>query len=266
VPPIKDSEQKFVEVREQFQRGEIGLEEAALLLEMTPREARKYLRARGNFGKELVRRYLRVKMFSQEHVMEILSIVISLLLTAVSLTVAFGTLYNSTRMHAESLTDKYISNSYSTFYALDKVAIDHPRVSHLFAGPSYYSAVNKDVKILASKLNPAQLAEARLEERQAASFIFDCFEETVLHYEDAVKRGSDRAVYLKKNLEYFTDNALQNPRLRWFWIKDGGGLSADYDPDTVRIYNERVLLEVGQPSLDIEGPFMEKSSKSLPKK
>lgn len=186
--------------------------------------------------------------------MDLAAIAISI----VSLTTSALSVWMNVRLQHDVSAAQAIQSSYATFYDLDKMALEHKFVSHLFSGPGYYARVKAQIAAALATATPAEKAGYLLEERQAASLVFDYFEETVLQQQQARKSGDDEKLrYLETNLRYFDENALRNPRLLWYWSVKGGDLSSDYDKATVdyfraHVANDASITKLGDPTSPFE--------------
>lgn len=185
--------------------------------------------------------------------MDLAAIVIAI----VSLTTSAFSVWMNVRLQRDVSAEQAIRSSYSTFYELDKMALDHKFVSHLFSGPGYYAKVKLQIARAVSAAKPEERAGYLLEERQAASLVFDYFEETVLQEQQARQSGDDEKLrYLETNLKYFDENALRNPRLLWYWSPTGGDLCSDYDKATLDYFRMHVADDATATKLgDASSPF-----------
>ena len=74
----------------------------------------------------------------------------------------------------------------------------------------------------------------------------------------AVEAGANkRADFLTEVLSYLTGRLLQNPRLLYYWDKDGGNLSVYFEDGTKDHYTKNVLHngKLGKENIDTSGPF-----------
>jgi len=150
--------------------------------------------------------------------------------------------YYSLASHKDVSGIETIRKEYEFYYEFERLEIENWQLSHIFALPEWYDENIKLVSSSLTTLDAGKRAELLLKERAIARFIFTNFEEIMYESRHARQVGdSERAAFLEEVLDYFTDRLLRNPRLLYQWSPDGGKLAADFESDTRKYYDERVL-------------------------
>ena len=175
-------------------------------------------------------------------------------LSFIAILISGISLYISTRHYSEDMENQYIQNTYTTFFAVDKLNIENPKASHLFCLPQDYASVNGLVHGVFLKDTAYSVGEGNLKERSIAMHIFDYYEEITFKIRHAQKFGDyAQEKFLNDELDYFI-RILQNPRLMYQWSK----MKYYYDDKTVMHYNDSILHSRRFPltfAMDSIGPY-----------
>jgi hypothetical protein len=181
---------------------------------------------------------------------------------SLALIVSITSAYYSYRSHADTAGSQLISETYSTFYDLNKKQGENSDLSHMFVAPEDYPATAQLVKESAGEITSQKRAEYQLKEKAIAFYILTVFEQTFYQYQHAKNVGdTERAEFLRAVLDYFTGRLLRNPRLLFYWDKNGGNVSQYYEAETKKYYEEKVLHDPSAPLTvgpDNVGPYVVK--------
>ncbi|HMU09339.1 MAG TPA: hypothetical protein PKC54_04990 [Ferruginibacter sp.] len=176
-------------------------------------------------------------------------------LSILAILISGYSIYISTRQYSEDKESRYIQNTYTTFFAVDRLNIENPKASHLFCLPRDYSIVDSLVHNAFLKDTTNSIEEAILKERSLAMHIFDYYEEITFKIRQAQNFDDDsQARFLNDELDYFI-RILQNPRLLYYWTK----MHFYYDERTVTHYNDSILQSRRFPltfAMDSIGPYV----------
>ena len=182
----------------------------------------------------------------------------SVVISGLALLISAFSVALTVRTHRRTSVATLIDNQYDAFNELAKVRLSNWWLSHLFEVPEQYNEICKMVAQGISVIKPEQRYEMHLKERAMAIYIFQIYENTYYQYKYALDaKDSSRAAFLCDVVNYFTGRLLRNPRLVYFWIEQGGGLSSYFEESTRAHYRKWVLndqeIQVGQ--ADEIGPF-----------
>jgi hypothetical protein len=150
-----------------------------------------------------------------------------------------------------------IKTQYGLFQSLAQTQVQYPMMSHLFVEtPGAYQSQRETIQVATSSSTDAERAKLLLLERALAHYIFTTFEET--YYLSKQARDGERspAPFLDENLQFFDEFLCANPRLRWYWDKKGGQLSAMFAQELRDHYRSIALkaCSTDEPP-DADGPF-----------
>ena len=184
---------------------------------------------------------------------------LSTIIASLALVASITSLYQSSTSQKDSSGTEMIKNQYATYYELGKLEIENPQLSHVFALPGWYDQVTKSVAASVGPLNPIKREELLIKERAMARIIFLHYEDVLYQWKHATKMGdTERAIFLKEVLSYYTGRVLRNPRLLYFWSEKGANLEADFENETREHYNDHVLHNPLRPLKELPdraGPF-----------
>src|ERR1035438_493281 len=108
--------------------------------------------------------------------------VVGTLTGCVALLVSVWSAFLSDKSSKDTSGFQLISETYSTFYDLNKKQADNPKLSHMFVAPEDYRGTALLVQQSAGTLTPEQLAEYLLKEKAISFYIFTVFEESFYQY------------------------------------------------------------------------------------
>lgn len=189
--------------------------------------------------------------------------ILGMITGGLALTVSIISAYSSYRYHVDSTEVQLISSTYNTFYDLNKKQADNSELSHMFVSPEDYKQTAKLVTQSVGILTPEKRAAYLLKEKGISFYIFTAFEQTFYQYQAAVNFGDKkRSEFLKAVLDYFTGRLLRNPRLLYYWDKNGGNVSQYYETETKKYYEDNVPNNPkNNYKEDIYGPYLVTSTK-----
>ena len=174
----------------------------------------------------------------------------------------------SLRTHAESSAANTIWSQYERFSRIVQTQIENSQFSHLFVVPETYPAMLSQVTASVEDLSPQERLRLELQERAMADYILNEFELSFYQINRARPRFDKQSKeFFEEVLAYFTQRLLRNPRLLYYWSRDGGQLCLNYEPSTIEYYERRVLNDPSHPIVmapDPIGPFT--GSLSAPRK
>ncbi len=159
------------------------------------------------------------------------------------------------KRHSDILTSETVAGMYSELANMTKIQAEHPLQSHLFINHAGYNEMVKMIKARNINPDPKQV----LVERAIANRIFNHFAQVVFSYEQARTSGNLHRIKLTNRIRsYYASHLLKNPRLLWYWDKNGGNLSAMQNFHT-RKYYESILskrqISYFNLKIDSKGPF-----------
>jgi hypothetical protein len=168
--------------------------------------------------------------------------------TAAAVVSLLGFVYTTWSSNASS-GHEAIKGLYATYYDISKTELQIPQALHIFMLPGkVYEDVKSQVAVATSKASPSQLAIFKLDERAMADYLFSVFEANLIDYQSSNQIfDHERRKFEKIVVDYFTQHLLRNPRLLYYWNKDGGGLSAEYQKATRDYYDANVLHDPTHP-------------------
>jgi hypothetical protein len=180
------------------------------------------------------------------------ALTVSVVTSAISMTVSYLNYYSQQDIFGREI----VKSQYDIYYALNRIEIEYPQTSHLFALPKWYDGARAQVSKAAGQLDETKKAELKLRERAVARIIFTHYEQTVIQWDEASKAGySERATLMEGDLNYYTRKVLPNPRLRYLWAEKGGDLGSDFIDEVKAHYEKHVLTLPNLKPADPEGPF-----------
>lgn len=146
---------------------------------------------------------------------------------------------------------QFIRDTYNSYLEIDHFQMEHPEAAHEFVTVSDYPSEIIRVKQAFQGLSPSEKAQMRLREEAFAFYLFTCFERLVYATKAPEStRSAELDRFLNKQLKYFTEKVLPNPRLIYFWRDDAG--FQYFDEDTRNYYSEHVPRTLRS---DPIGPF-----------
>ena len=155
----------------------------------------------------------------------------------------------------ESSASDAVKTSYSIFLDMSKMQQQNSKVMHVFALSNVYPEVARRVHAATKDLSDAEKNQLILAERSLADYIFTTFEYSLYEHKVAEQfHDTAKAKFLQEVLDYFTTRQLRNPRLLYYWNRDGGGLSVEYEDWTNKYYDEHVLHDKNQPLVETPDP------------
>lgn len=145
--------------------------------------------------------------------------------------------------HGDSLTSEIISENWQQFLSLHDTSAAFPYHGYLFeVGDEYIKSLKRvqdAIMALPQKERLAVASKSILEERALVRRILSMLEHALYQAAHAEKhKDKTRALFLKDVLHYYTDRALTNPRICWYWIESGGNQRIHMEQKT-RSYCER---------------------------
>jgi hypothetical protein len=174
---------------------------------------------------------------------------------AVAVVVSLAASWVALRAHREALAQGTFADVYDEFNKLSELRLQHWELSHMQEVPENYDAAVSVLSVALEDMSNSQRHQLLVQERAVAIRIFSLFEHACYQCRHAhSNRDGNRAEFLDEVLAYFTGRLLQNPRLRYFWMSDGGNLRVYYEPETIERY-ERALAGASQDGVDRLGPF-----------
>lgn len=190
--------------------------------------------------------------FSNTEIFAIVISAIALIVSAYSAIVDLDT-------HRDELGANTISDVYAEYRSGFDVLAEWPEVSHLYEVLDY-PGIKDEVMLAASEATSAERAQLRLRERAVAFSIFVSFERVLfLHIQASAVGDTERAAFLHKNLDYYTERLLTNPRLRWLWSPLGGAVYQQMETESIDYYNRTVnqgSTDAPPEEMDESGPFV----------
>lgn len=129
--------------------------------------------------------------------------------------------------------------SFDDVYAVQKLEVEHPYLSHLFAAADY-DAVSKDLKSATMQQTAKERAKLLLQERAMADNIFALYEHAFGQWMMAeAQREQGRAAILRSTTNYYAIQIRENPRLWWYWsstaLKSSVGSEASRNLDNAPV-------------------------------
>lgn len=116
------------------------------------------------------------------------------------------------------------------------------RVQHLQESPDTYYQVRDLARRLTKDFSQEEKIRTFLVERAAVNLVFTNFEHLLKQWMLAVELGDEsRQRVLAEEVNFYAEVYLRNPRLLWYWKKDGGGWIGGADPSSVIWVREQVL-------------------------
>ncbi len=149
-----------------------------------------------------------------------LSTVISVLALAFSI-VSGGYSYRS---GLENSINETVNKQYESIIEIQKIPIENPNLSHLFALPDEYEEVKKRVMDANSSISSTERARFFLQERAVADEIFTLFERSVVEKSEVFDPFFDsRAAFDSDIISYYTEVSAsacrgQAKRLSVRWV------------------------------------------------
>jgi len=173
--------------------------------------------------------------------------------------VSLASAYVSVRAYRDSIANEILDQTYEEFNALGELRMNHWETAHLADIPEEYERSCSMIRRGLGDIDDAKRCELLVKERSFAIRIFSMFEQVLYQHDNARgARDAGRAQFLDEVLGYFTGRLLLNPRLVYYWLPDGGGLRALFEPRT-REYFESALSRSGtfdqDRDADPEGPY-----------
>lgn len=180
---------------------------------------------------------------------------VSMIFSIVALVAALVGHFVEPRRRSEDLTSGVIREVYQDYLDMLDGFRQSPLQSHLFVLKHDYPQIKGRVQAaLKEQQAPAAKSLLLLEERMLADRIFTMFERTLYLKRLAEDNGDvRREKFLDEVLGYYTGRLLLNPRLLWYWSKDGGRLLEHYETTTIEYYNN--AIDVKKHASDATGPF-----------
>lgn len=163
------------------------------------------------------------------------------------------------RAHREAITQGTYADVYEEFSALSELRLSHWELSHLQELPENYGPVVATIRTALGDLGGDRRNQLLIQERAVAMRIFSLFEQA--HYQCVHARmhgDHGRTEFLDDVLTYFTGRLLRNPRLLYFWSREGANLCIHYEPGTIERYEAGIPAQVfadGTCTMDSDGPF-----------
>jgi hypothetical protein len=148
-----------------------------------------------------------------------------------------------------------IRNLYTVYYDISKTELEIPQALHVFMLPGAYEEVAKEVHKAVAHATDSDLAKYRLSERAMADYLFSVFEANLIDYQSSSPLQEPmRRKFEEGVLDFFTQKLLRNPRLLYYWSRDGGKLSEEYQDTTQQYYNEHVLSSANRKLIEAPDP------------
>jgi len=179
----------------------------------------------------------------------------STLLSIVAVIIGIYSFILSLSFRRHDIAFEVVPKLYDKYYEMYKVQLEHPYLGHMFASPDRYAEVARASAMGMTGASDQDKAKYWLEERAVADFIWTYYEQLLFQW--YATRDEERN-FLVRVLNYLEDILLRNPRLVWWWYKDGGGLETSYEDITrCEIFrnalNKLDFAKVG--TVDPNGPF-----------
>jgi len=175
---------------------------------------------------------------------EALAIVFSMLAIVIS---AYS-LVAARQQHEDERSSEMLDALFEDWDNLSAALAEDWEVSYLGEPPeTYYTARDLLRRTLAGISTEEKLRVLALE-RVYASRILAMFEHSQKQWQLAVKAGdATRLELMNTEMDFWTRVQLRNPRLLWYWSKDGGGVLWVADQETIPFYDARVLHDPDHP-------------------
>ena len=186
---------------------------------------------------------------------------VGVLFSVVAIGISIWSIYYSKRLHSDTTKSAVLEKQYDGFNELTLLRVEHHTLNHLFEVPENYHSTLEMVTKALGELSPRAKAETMLKERAVAMYIFQLFEYTYYQYQHAKETEDQyREAFLLEVLNYFTGRLLRNPRLVYYWNKDGGNLCVFFEESTQEYYVKHVTDSGNSDDdhmMDRCGPFVE---------
>lgn len=179
--------------------------------------------------------------------------VVGCIVAIFSLTVSGLVAYRNDVRNQESEHQDFIRDTYATYREMSRFQMQQPEVAHVFVRPGDYAGEVAQVKRAFAAAGPEDRARLSLSEEAFAFYLFTSFERLVYARESPASMRSpalDR--FLDRQLRYYAQNLLSNPRLLYYW-RDLRGCEY-YDLSTQRKYLQ-LVPNLSRLASDPHGPF-----------
>lgn len=189
---------------------------------------------------------------------------ISLVIAFIAAGIALFALFETKSQHSDQSYSELIRESYSDFVELTDLQVNNWQVAYLFSLRDRYCEVRNLASLsLDLKTHPHKAAEILLKEQGTADKIFTMFEHAYYQWAHAKNvEDETRTKFLEEVLNYYTRRLLRNPRLIWYWSKDGGNLRKHFEDVVRRYYQSKVITPLkGKKVLDAKGLFPDSTPK-----
>lgn len=175
---------------------------------------------------------------------EVLAIAFSLLAIGISA----WAVRDARQLHQDERASETIDALFEEWDNLSAALTEHWEVAHIGETPDTYYAVRDLLRRALAGLPRSDKVRILMEERGFANRMLAMFEHAHKQWELARLSGDQaRLALLDVEMDFWTQVQLRNPRMLWFWSKDGGGLVTQADPPTIPFYNQRVLHDPEHP-------------------
>jgi hypothetical protein len=152
------------------------------------------------------------------------------------------------------VTNAAITDYYGSMRELTKLQMDEWRLAHLFEVADNYPTIAAILRRAAPEPDDVDLVMLRVKERAAALTIFGLYEHVLYQIEEVESDATTvRARFLHDAANYFTQQLLPNPRLRYLWAKDGGNLECEFEENVRAHY--RAYVDTSAGGWDEVGPY-----------
>jgi hypothetical protein len=177
----------------------------------------------------------------------------------IAVVISILTLYHAKLSHKDELRTLIVEKQYSAFDELAQTRLQNWELAHVFELSENYDKVITTLKSALNVLSEEKKAELILRERAIAMYIFQTYENSYYQWKNAIKAGDkERKNFLDEVLGYYAERLLRNPRLLYYWDKNGGNLSGFFEEVTQQHYNDNVISKLGSELSNVQdenGPF-----------
>lgn len=133
--------------------------------------------------------------------------------------------------------------------------VDYWETSHLNETPATYERARAVLRAYTEGLSQQEKLRIHVLERINAGRIMTSFEHHLNQWRIAVESGDElRSGMLQVELDFYTGEALRNPRMLWLMSDEGGGLMHWLDPPNLPYYEQKVLHNPESPLLQTPDP------------
>lgn len=179
--------------------------------------------------------------------------VLGCLVAISSFTVSVLVAYRNDVRSQESEHQEFIRDTYTTYREMNRFQMQQPEIAHVFVRPADYSGEVAQVKRAFAEATPQDRARFSLSEEAFAFYLFSSFERLVYAATSpASMRSPALDHFLDRQLRYYADNLLCNPRLVYYW-RDLRGY--EYYDESTRRYYMKLVPDLSRLYADAHGPF-----------